>query len=100
MAFNPDLKRNAAIGCFVTPLGALSVAMVGVLVSFIVTRFVPAEGSCPEIPSCHWYVYAGVGAVLGGLTLPALVLRRLFQRPADPARRDEPTSAPDANSSF
>ncbi len=100
MAGNPDAKRNAAIGCFMTPLGALSVAMVGVLLSVIVEYFVPPARSCPEIPSCDWYVYAGVGAVLGGISLPLLVLRRLLQRPADPARRDEPASAPAADRSF
>ena len=39
MPRNPDAKRNAAIGCFVTPLGALSVAMVGVLLSTFWPRF-------------------------------------------------------------
>lgn len=99
MARNPDARRNAAIGCFVTPLGAASGAMVGVLISMVVGYFAKAP-ACAELPSCDWYVYAGCGAVLGGLSLPLLVLRRLFQRPAGPARRDEPASVPDADTSF
>ncbi|GJG88356.1 hypothetical protein tb265_35370 [Gemmatimonadetes bacterium T265] len=99
MPRNPDLGRNAAIGCFMTPLGAASGAMVGVLLSVIAAYFTRAP-ACAEMPSCGWYVYAGYGALIGGVSLPFLVLRRLFQRPADPARRDEPASAPDANSSF
>ena len=99
MARNPDLPRNLGIGCFVTPLGAASGAMVGVLLSVVVAYFTKAP-ACTDMPSCDWYKYAGVGAVLGGLSLPLLVLRRLFQRPADPARRDEPATAVDADKSF
>jgi hypothetical protein len=36
--------------------------------------------SCDGLPTCNWYVYAGIGAVLGALSLPILVLRRLRQR--------------------
>ena len=73
---------KAAIGCFMLPLGAVSGAMIAVLVSKIVAFFMKAP-SCPEIPTCNWHVYAGVGALLGGLSLPALVIRRLMQ-PAPP----------------
>ncbi|HEY0776727.1 MAG TPA: hypothetical protein VGD56_02055 [Gemmatirosa sp.] len=99
MARNPDARRNAAIGCFVTPLGFFSGAMVGVLLSMIVAYFVRAPG-CSELPSCDWYVYAGYGGLFGAVSLPFLVLRQLLRRPVDPARRDEPASAPDANASF
>ena len=90
MARNPDLARNAFIGCFMTPLGLMSGAMVGVLLSKVVAWLTNAPG-CPEIPTCNWYVYAGWGALVG-LTLPALVLRRLFQSPPPPgARADTPS---------
>lgn len=87
MARNPDLGRNLAIGCFMTPLGAMSGAMVGVLVSKIVAWLTKAP-VCEGIPTCNWYVYAGWGALVG-LSLPVLVLRRLFQSapPASPAVR-------------
>jgi hypothetical protein len=92
MARNPDLGRNLAIGCFMTPLGAMSGAMVGVLVSKIVAWLTNAP-SCPEIPTCNWYVYAGWGA-LAGLSLPVLVLRRLFQSAPPAPGAADPTFRP------
>jgi hypothetical protein len=77
MPRNPDTSRNAAIGCFMVPLGAASGSMIGVLVSKIVAWVTKAPG-CANIPTCDWYVYAGWGMLLGGLTLPVLVLTRLL----------------------
>lgn len=93
MPRNPDLGRNLAIGCFMTPLGAMSGAMVGVLVSKLVAWTTGAQCNIPDIPTCDWNVYAGWGA-LAGLTLPVLVLRRLFQSapPAPPAGRADHSS--------
>ena len=89
MANNPDLGRNLFIGCFMTPLGALSGAMVGVLVSKV-AAWVTNAPMCDGIPTCNWHVYAGAGALVG-LSLPVLVLRRLFQRPPAPGA---PADAP------
>ena len=84
MAQNPDRGRNLGIGCLMLPMGAVSGAMVGVLLSKIVA-FLTKAPACPDIPTCDWHVYAGWGMLVGGLTLPALVLRRLFSSaPADP----------------
>ena len=55
MARNPDLGRNLFIGCFMTPLGMMSGAMVGVLVSKIVAWLTKAP-ACEGIPTCNWYV--------------------------------------------
>jgi hypothetical protein len=69
------------------PVGATSGAMIAVLLSKIVAAVVKAP-SCEGLPTCDWYVYAGVGALLGALSLPLLVLRRLSQRaPADTNQR-------------
>ena len=57
-------------------LGVVSGAMIAVLVAKVVgvlTRCAPDPG----LPACNWWVYAGWGAVLGGLSLPTLVLLRL-----------------------
>ena len=81
-----DLKRNAAVGCFVLPLGVVSGAMVAVLLSVVVAYFAKAQ-QCADVPSCNWYVYAGWGALVGGFSLPFLVVRRLVQ-----GRRDDSTS--------
>jgi hypothetical protein len=73
------IARNIGIGCITTFAGFFSGGMVGVLVAKvvgIVQGCRPAEG----LPACNWWVYAGVGAVLGMLTLPVLALSRLNRR--------------------
>jgi len=82
MADDREGPPKAVIGCLMVPLGAVSGAMVAVLLSVFVANVTKAP-SCPDIPTCDWNVYAGVGALLGALSLPALVIRRLVQ-PAPP----------------
>ena len=74
---------RAAIGCIMVPLGAISMAMVGVLISKIVAWATKSTCSIPDIPTCDWYVYAGWGALFGAVTLPLLVTWRM-RRPAAP----------------
>jgi len=76
-----DGPPKLAIGCLMVPLGAFSMAMVGVLVSKIVAWATKAP-RCQDIPACDWYVYAGWGALFGAVTLPFLVVRRLRQAPS------------------
>ncbi|HMS01434.1 MAG TPA: hypothetical protein PKE51_00595 [Gemmatimonadaceae bacterium] len=67
------------VGCFTTFIGAISGAMVGVLVAVGVTfgtRCQPLEG----LPACDWHIFAGWGALIGALTLPTVVLWRLRRR--------------------
>jgi hypothetical protein len=78
MARNPDRGRNIAIGCLMMPLGAMSGGMTGVLVSKI-AQWVTKGPTCSGIPTCDWYIYAGWGALLGVISLPALVSWRLLQ---------------------
>jgi hypothetical protein len=50
--------------------------MIAVLIGKVVGNArgcVPAEG----LPACDWYKFAAVGMILGAITLPVLVLRRL-----------------------
>jgi hypothetical protein len=61
--------------------------MVGVLVSVIVAWLTRAP-RCPDIPSCNWYIYAGLGGLFGAITLPFLVLRRLRQPDPGPTTSD------------
>lgn len=73
------VARNIGVGCITTVAGFFSGAMVGVLIAKLVggvQRCKPVEG----LPACNWWVYAGVGAVVGALTLPVLALRRLNSR--------------------
>jgi len=73
------IARNIGVGCITTFAGFFSGGMVGVMVAKIVgsvQRCEPPEG----LPACNWWVYAGVGAVLGALTLPVLALSRLNRK--------------------
>jgi hypothetical protein len=73
------IARNIGVGCITTVAGFFSGGMVGVLIAKFVGSMQgckPAEG----LPACNWWVYAGVGAVLGALTLPVLALSRLNRR--------------------
>lgn len=70
------LARNVGVGCVTTVAGFFSGGMIAVLVG----KFVGSMQGCkpPEgLPACNWWVYAGIGAVLGALTLPVLALGRL-----------------------
>ena len=70
------VARNLGVGCFTGFMGFWSGGMFGVLVAKIVDALTRAP-SCPGIPSCNWAAYFGVGARIGVLTLPPLVLLRL-----------------------
>jgi hypothetical protein len=77
----PSRFRVIAIGCFMAWVGALSGAMVAVLVSKGVAMATRAP-ACDGIPTCDWYIYAAVGAGIGFLTLPWLVVSALRRPPA------------------
>ena len=80
----PPRGRRVAIGCLTTFLGVLSGGMVAVLISKFVA-FLTRAAACEGIPTCDWYVYWAVGAAIGGITLPWLVLRALNRpKPAEP----------------
>jgi hypothetical protein len=70
------VARNIGVGCVTTVAGFFSGGMIAVLVA----KFVGSMQGCkpPEgLPACNWWVYAGIGAVAGALTLPVLALARL-----------------------
>ena len=82
MAPEPDRKglaaRNFGVGCVTTVAGFFSGGMIAVMVG----KFVGSIQGCQPtegLPACNWWVYAGIGAVVGALTLPVLALRRLGQ---------------------
>jgi hypothetical protein len=73
------IARNLGVGCITIFAGFFSGGMIAVLIG----KFVGSAQGCkpPEgLPACNWWVYAGVGAVIGALTLPVLALRRLNRR--------------------
>jgi len=70
------VARNIGVGCVTTVAGFFSGGMIGVLVA----KFVGSMQGCrpPEgLPACNWWVYAGIGAVLGAVMLPVGALSRL-----------------------
>ena len=74
------IARNVGVGCITTMAGFFSGGMIGVLIA----KFVGSAQGCqpPEgLPACNWWMYAGVGALLGAVTLPILALGRLNRRP-------------------
>ncbi len=68
-----SVARRMAIGCFTSWLGLVSGGMIFVLLSKFVA-YVTHGPACDGIPSCNWYIYALVGAGIGAVTLPILVL--------------------------
>ena len=71
--------RNVGVGCFTAFAGFWSGGMVAVLIGRIVEG-VRGSPSCDGLPICNWNVYAAVGALIGAISLPVLVLRRLRRR--------------------
>jgi hypothetical protein len=70
------IARNIGVGCITGFAGFFSGGMIAVLIGKFVGSMQgcrPAEG----LPACNWWVYAGVGALVGALTLPVFALRRL-----------------------
>jgi hypothetical protein len=80
-ALSAEDRRAAKIGvgCFTTFIGAVSGAMIGVLIAVgntFATRCTPLEG----LPACNWHIFAGWGALIGAMSLPTLALWRLRRR--------------------
>ena len=73
------------VGCVTAVAGFFSGGMIGVFVAKVIGSF---RGCEPEtgLPACDWHVYAGLGMLIGVLTLPALALNRL-RRGASPPRK-------------
>lgn len=73
------IARNIGVGCMTAFAGFFS----GGIVAVLIAKFVGSMQDCKPVeglPACNWWVYAGVGAVLGALTLPVLALIRLNRR--------------------
>ena len=79
-------SRRIGVGCVTAIAGLFSGGMLGVMVAKIVGSFRGCNPG-PELPACDWHVYAGIGMLIGVLTLPVLALNRL--RRADRAEREK-----------
>jgi MFS family permease len=80
-----NASRYIGVGCVTAVAGLFSGGMIGVFIAKVVGSIrgcEPMEG----LPACDWHVYAGIGMLIGVLTLPVLALRRL--RRSDAATRE------------
>ncbi|MEO7368616.1 MAG: hypothetical protein ABIZ36_11700 [Gemmatimonadaceae bacterium] len=79
-------SRRVGVGCVTAIAGLFSGGILGVMVAKIVGS-VRGCNPGPELPACDWHVYAGVGMLIGVLTLPVLALNRLRRvDQTDPAK--------------
>ena len=68
---------RAGVGCVTAFAGFWSGGMVGVMVGELVGFFARVP-DCQGIPvSCDWAMHAGIGALAGAVSLPALAMWRL-----------------------
>jgi len=54
----------------------------GAMVAVLVARFVSWGTHCrydAELPACNWPQYAGIGGLIGAVTLPALVFWQILR---------------------
>ena len=69
--------RYIGVGCLTAVAGFFSGAMFAVLIA----KIVGGIRKCPPLPDtgapCDWHVYAGVGGLIGMITLPAIAFWRL-----------------------
>jgi MFS family permease len=76
------VARSIGVGCLTTVVGFFSGGMIAVFIA----KFVGSTQGCqpPEgLPACNWWVYAGIGALIGAISLPFLALWRV-NRPVVP----------------
>jgi hypothetical protein len=74
--------RNVGVGCVTTVAGFFSGGMIGVVIGKVagsIQGCKPVEG----LPACNWWVYGGIGAAVGALTLPVVALMRLNRNRPD-----------------
>lgn len=81
-------SRYVGVGCVTAVAGLFSGGMIGVFVAKMVGSF---RGCKPDegLPACDWHVYAGIGMLIGVLTLPVLALSRLRRGDRDAAIKDQ-----------
>jgi hypothetical protein len=90
MTGQPDEYRTTrfvGVGCVTAVAGLFSGGMTGVLVAKIVGGLRRCEAPT-GLPACDWHVYAGIGMLIGLITLPVLALNRLRRREQAAGERD------------
>ena len=81
-------SRRIGVGCVTAMAGLFSGGMIGVMVAKMVGSFRGCKPE-PELPACDWHVYAGVGMLIGILTLPVLALSRIRRGDREREQKDQ-----------
>lgn len=68
--------RYVGVGCVTAVAGFFSGGMIGVFVAKMVGSIRGCQPAA-ELPACDWHVYAGIGMLIGVLTLPVIALIKL-----------------------
>ncbi len=71
--------RKFGLGCFTFFIGAFSGGMIAVALGMAIEGL-RRSPRCEGLPVCNWYVYVVIGALVGAVSLPVLVLNRLRRR--------------------
>ena len=79
--------RYVGVGCVTAVAGLFSGGMIGVFVAKVVGSFRGCK-PLPELPACDWHVYAGIGMLIGVLTLPVLALSPLRRSDRNAVKND------------
>ncbi|MDO8501033.1 MAG: hypothetical protein Q7S20_04230 [Gemmatimonadaceae bacterium] len=68
--------RYVGVGCVTAVAGFFSGGMIGVFVAKMVGSIRGCQPAT-DLPACDWHVYAGIGMLIGVLTLPVIALIKL-----------------------
>lgn len=79
--------RFVGVGCVTAMAGFFSGGMIGVFVAKMVGSFRGCEPAA-GLPACDWHVYAGIGMLIGVVTLPVLALNRLRKSDGSVQKKD------------
>jgi len=82
------MARYVGVGCVTAIGGFFSGGMIGVLIAKMVGSFRGCQPAA-ELPACDWHVYAGVGMLIGILTLPVLAISRLRRGDREARKKDQ-----------
>jgi MFS family permease len=77
-------SRYVGVGCVTAVAGMFSGGMIGVFVAKVMGSITNCKPDA-DLPACNWHVYAGIGMLIGVISLPILAISRL--------RRGERTEA-------
>ncbi|HKO16031.1 MAG TPA: hypothetical protein VJU87_07315 [Gemmatimonadaceae bacterium] len=73
----PEGAHYVGVGCLTFVIGFVAGGMIAVLIAKIVGAITGCAPINEEGAPCNWHIYWLVGAILGGIGVPAVSLTRL-----------------------